>query len=264
MPHLIQPITSQKNPKVQFWKNLQKRSFRLEHKQFLVESVKMVEEALASGWIVQALLIKEEKVDFFSTLIAACNAPVYALASHVFDSLSAAKAPQGIMAAVSLPDQCPLTHLGQYIIVLDEVQDPGNVGTILRTADAAGFTGALLSSSCADVFSSKTLRSTMGSIFHLPMAIVQNLPEAMAKLKKEKVQFIGSALGAPPFFARPLQSPPLGLVVGNEGNGISQQVLAQCQVQYALPMEGKAESLNVSIAAAIMMYDIVRCEKALP
>lgn len=260
MSDQVQFITSQKNPKVQLWKSLQKHSARSLHQQFIVEGYKMVEEGWNSGWKLSALIIDDQKLDVFLPLVAQWDVPVFSVATHVFQSIAAAKTPQGIMAAVHIADAFNLSGLGNYIIILDEVQDPGNVGTILRTADAAGFTGALLSANCADVFSPKTLRSTMGSVFHLPFVVVPNLSGTLKQLQEAGYSIVGSQLGAAPFFSRSPIPSPLGLVVGNEGNGISKEVLSLCNLHYALPMEGKAESLNVSIAAGIMMYDVCRNE----
>jgi tRNA G18 (ribose-2'-O)-methylase SpoU len=146
--------------------------------------------------------------------------------------------------------------LGDKLVLLEAVQDPGNVGTILRTMDAAGFSGAILSPGCADPFSPKALRATMGSIFRVPTMQTENAARTAAALAEEGYAVVAAALDGEDFFAR---EPLLGkvcLIIGNEGAGITRETLAAATRRYRLPMKGGAESLNAAAAAAIMIYDI--------
>ena len=154
----MESITSLKNPKVQQWRDLKDRRGRKESGCFLVEGRKAVGEAIASGFAVEALLVCD-------TADASSALPAYLLPEHVMASVCDTKTPQGIAAVVRMRSE-PVQ--GKLLVALDGVQDPGNVGTILRTADAAGFDGLLLSQACADIYSPKVLRATMGSVFHLP------------------------------------------------------------------------------------------------
>lgn len=246
----MEHITSLKNPKVAAWKALKDRKGRRESGCFLVEGRKMVEEALKSAFDVAAVLV-QEGVSFPGGL----TMPVYELSEHVLAAVCDTKTPQGIAAVVRMKEQ---SALGRHIVVLDGVQDPGNVGTIIRTADAAGLDGVLLSNQCADVFSPKVLRATMGSIFRMNLRTTDDLPGELMKLREKGYSILSSQLDGTPFYEREKVSEQFALVIGNEGNGVSEQVQQTATHRVRLPMRGGAESLNAAIAAAIMMYELMR------
>lgn len=246
----MEHITSLKNPKVAAWKALKDRKGRRESGCFLVEGRKMVEEALKSAFDVEAVLV-QEGVSFPDGL----TMPVYELPAHVLAAVCDTKTPQGIAAVVQMKEQ---SALGKHIVVLDGVQDPGNVGTIIRTADAAGLDGVLLSNQCADVFSPKVLRATMGSIFRMNLRTTDDLPGELTKLREKGYSILSSQLDGTPFYEREKVAERFALIVGNEGNGVSEQVQQTATHRVRLPMRGGAESLNAAIAAAIMMYELMR------
>lgn len=250
----MEHITSMKNPKVAAWKVLKERKGRRESGCFLVEGRKMVEEALQSGFPVEALLLAE---DFPAQEMQLPDGqiPVYLLPPHVLAAVCDTKTPQGIAAVVRI---CQQTALGKHIVVLDGVQDPGNVGTIIRTADAAGMSGVLLSTQCADVFSPKVLRATMGSIFRMGICVSENLPQELMYLRENGYSILSSQLDGEPFYERHSVGEQFALIIGNEGNGVSDAVSATATHRVRLPMRGGAESLNAAIAAAIMMYELMR------
>lgn len=246
----MEHITSLKNPKVTAWKALKDRKGRRESGCFLVEGRKMVEEALASAFDVETVLV-QEGVSFPDGL----TMPVYELPAHVLAAVCDTKTPQGIAAVVRMKEQ---SALGKHIVVLDGVQDPGNVGTIIRTADAAGLNGVLLSNQCADVFSPKVLRATMGSIFRMNLRTTDDLPGELTKLREKGYSILSSQLDGTPFYERQDVAERFALIIGNEGNGVSEQVQQTATHRVRLPMRGGAESLNAAIAAAIMMYELMR------
>ena len=181
--------------------------------------------------------------------------PVYLLPEHVFQAVCDTKNPQGIAAVLSLQTR---EASGCRLLALDGVQDPGNVGTIIRTADAAGFDGVLLSPECADLFSPKVLRSTMGSIFRLGFSFPASLPDALNHLKAEGYSVLSSQLDGDLFYERKGVSSSFILIIGNEGNGISDDVRKVATHRLRLPMRGGAESLNAAVAAGIMIYEMAR------
>lgn len=146
--------------------------------------------------------------------------------------------------------------LGEKLVLLEAVQDPGNVGTILRTMDAAGFHGAILAPGCADPFSPKALRATMGSIFRVPTLQADSAAQAAAALRDEGYAVVAAELAGSDFFMRGRLPGRLCLIIGNEGAGVTPETLAIATHRYRLPMKGGAESLNAAVAAAIMIYDI--------
>lgn len=246
----MEHITSLKNPKVAAWKALKDRKGRRESGCFLVEGRKMVEEALKSAFDVETVLVQEGM-----ELPDGLTMPVYELPAHVLAAVCDTKTPQGIAAVVRMKEQ---SALGKHIVVLDGVQDPGNVGTIIRTADAAGLDGVLLSTQCADVFSPKVLRATMGSIFRMNLRTTDDLPGELTKLREKGYSILSSQLDGTPFYEREKVAEQFALVIGNEGNGVSEQVQQTATHRVRLPMRGGAESLNAAIAAAIMMYELMR------
>ena len=248
----METITSLQNPRVRAWKGLKDRKGRRETGCFLVEGRKSVAEALESGFTVETLLLTEAQADFS----VPAGIPVCLLPEHVMAAVCDTKTPQGAAAVVRMREQ-PLT--GRRLAVLDGVQDPGNVGTILRTADAAGLDGALLSADCADPYSPKVLRATMGSVFHLPFRVTDDLPGELARLREERgIPVLSSQLDGTPFDAFRPGPAGFALVIGSEGNGVSPAVRALADRRLCLPMRGRAESLNAAVAAGIMMYSLMR------
>lgn len=249
---MTEHITSLKNPKVQVWKSLKERRGRRETGCFLVEGRKMVEEALQSSFRVEAVLADETRTNGLSL---PGDVPAVLMPAHVLAAICDTKTPQGIAAVVRMAETPPA---GGRLVALDGVQDPGNVGTIVRTADAAGFDGVLLSGQCADVFSPKVLRATMGSIFRMNIRVTEDLPGTLAELAGRGYSVISSQLDGEPFYSRKPVGERFVLIVGSEGNGVSDAVKAVATHRVKLPMRGGAESLNAAVAAGIMMYELTR------
>ena len=246
-------LTSIRNPRVMTWKSLKERKGRRETGLFLAEGRKMTEEALESGFPVQAVLLNTDGPEPFTVPE---GVPVYGMPGHIFSAICDTRTPQGIAAVVATNG--PRRAMGKRLLVLDAVQDPGNVGTMIRTADAAGFEGVLMSGECADAFSPKVLRATMGSIFRVPLQVADDLPRALNDLKAEGSSILSTQLDGTPFYDRQGVNERFCLVIGNEGNGISEPVRALATHHLRLPMRGGAESLNAAVAAGIMMYDLTR------
>ena len=248
----MEQITSARNPRVLSWRSLKDRKGRDALDAFLVEGVKMVHESLDSGFEIQTILLRE---GFDPPFSLPENIPVCMLPEQLFASVCDTKTPQGIAAVLSRHVRA---LAGNHLLALDAVQDPGNVGTIIRTADAAGFDGILLSRDCADLFSPKVLRSTMGSIFRMSFGFPEHLAEALRKLRNSGFSVISSQLDGASFYERTNVASSFVLIVGNEGNGISDAVKAEATHRLRLPMRGGAESLNAAVAAGIMMYDLIK------
>ena len=248
----METISSAKNPRVLLWRSLKEKKGRDTQDAFLVEGNKMVSEAVSSGLPVQAVLVREDVIPAFPI---PTDVPVYTLSEAAFSAVSDTKTPQGIAAVLSRKVK-PIT--GTKLIALDAVQDPGNVGTIIRTADAAGLDGILLGPNCADLFSPKVLRSTMGSIFRMSFAFSEDLPHTLRDYKTKEYSILSSQLDGDPFYNRENVSSSFILIIGNEGNGISDPVKQEATHRLRLPMRGGAESLNAAVAAGIMMYDLMK------
>ena len=250
----MERITSAKNPLIQRMRRLRDRRERERTGRMLVEGEVMIREALSCGLTIGAVLAVDEKADFAQEL-SELGAKAVLVSQDLIGSVCETKSPQGVCAEFSMPEPTPVGQLPDRVVVLDGVQDPGNVGTIWRTADAAGFGAVLFGEGCADPLSPKVLRAAMGSGFRLPYARAV-LTECLPEMQKDGCCVIASELHGEDFYRRPPLPKRIALVIGNEAAGVSPEVLSLADVRLKLPMRGGAESLNAAIAAAVMMYDI--------
>ena len=250
-------ITSSKNPLIRELRGLREHKGRAATGRFLVEGEVMLREAMRCGLTIRDVLAEEAFIALASELEAA-GARAYIAPRSLLEAVSDTRTPQGICASFDIPAALPVEAAPARIVALDGVQDPGNVGTIWRTADAAGFGGLLLGAGCADPLSPKVQRSAMGSGFRLPFMQTGDLPGALDDLRARGWTVIASDLRGGDFYARPEPGARYILVIGNESNGISDAVRQTADVLVKLPMRGGAESLNAAVAAGIMMYELMR------
>ena len=185
------------------------------------------------------------------------------LADNVFAHVSDTKTPQGILAVVKRKEYDLEDIIGgqqgiSLVIVLDNLQDPGNLGTIFRTAEAAGATGILLSRDCVDIYNPKVIRSTMGAVFRLPFLYVDDLPGAVCELKQEGIRVFAAHLEGRNAYDQEDYSGGTAFLIGNEGNGLRDEVAECADGRIRIPMQGKAESLNAAVAAAVLMFEVSR------
>ncbi|MBQ1820673.1 MAG: RNA methyltransferase [Clostridia bacterium] len=240
-------ITSRSNERVKSARALQDAKARKETGLHLIEGDKLVWDAIRSGVRVKTIFAKE-------TASVPDGIETVRVSESVMDAIGSAKTPQNLCAVVETPDcACPERYAKGLWIALDRLQDPGNLGTIIRTADALGAAGVLISVDSTDPFSPKALRAAMGSTYHLPIAIGA-LDAELPRLKEQGfVCVCGHLKGTetlPPVAERAV------LVVGNEGQGVSESTAALCE-RYRMPMRGRAESLNAAVFAALMMQTIL-------
>ena len=252
-------ISSVKNPAVAAARSLESAKERKKQGLFLLDGEHMVGEALNTcPERVQAVFLEEDRPGLEEMLEKVPEtAARYLVPGYVLESLSQVKTSQGIAALCAIPPALPLTGLGDKLVLLENVQDPGNVGTVIRTADAAGFSGCLLTPGCADPYGGKVLRATMGSLFRVPLVMVSSAREAAEVLRTAGYAVIGAELHGEPFYLRGKTPDKLCVMIGNEGAGLTREALESCTHRYLLPMRGGAESLNAAVAAAIFMYDLM-------
>ncbi len=254
-------ITSPQNPQVKIWRSLNKsRAARIENGLFLAEGEHMAGEALQEHKA-RALLIDERARAKFAALAekaAAQGVLVFTLSSRAIESLCDAKTPQGVVAVCGMPQGDASLVPGDLLAALDGVQDPGNVGTVIRTADAAGFHAVLIDDKTADPFGPKALRASMGGVFRVPVVRCESLPDRLRALASAGYEIVAGDLHGKDFYRRPPARDKICIVIGSEGQGVSPEVLAEATMRLKIPMPGKAESLNAAVAGAIMMYDFLR------
>lgn len=250
-------ITSVKNPLVKDLRALKDRKVRSETGRFMVEGEKMILEALGCGLQIHDVLV-EESLEAFGERLRALGARVNLAPRSILEAVCDTRTPQGVCASFDQPDDIPLADAPSRLVALDGVQDPGNVGTIWRTADAAGFQGILLGGGCADPLSPKVQRSAMGSGFRVGFINAPDLIEALTALQARGYAIVASDLSGQDFYRRPDAGQKFVLVIGNEARGISDGVREAADMLVKLPMRGGAESLNAAVAAGIMMYEMIR------
>ncbi|WP_066640344.1 TrmH family RNA methyltransferase [Desulfolucanica intricata] len=260
-------ITSEANPHIKYLKRLARRRFREEEEKFIIEGVRFVEEAVSCGWSLETVVytprvVQKDRGKRLLDSIAKLNIPTIEVTEAIFSNLSFTVTPQGVLAVVKAYKN-NLTNLLQnkqnsLFVMIDGIQDPGNLGTIIRIADAAGAAGVILAKGTVDLYNPKTLRATMGSIFHLPVIMAGEAGEVAEGLLQNGVRLVvGIPQARLPVYHADLTG-PVALVVGSEANGVSEKVKALAEYQINIPMPGRAESLNAAAAAAIMCYEAIR------
>lgn len=247
-------IESRSNETVKRVRSLSSRKGREAHKVHLIEGHKLLQEAHTSGATLCEVFIEEGREGEAESLLHS-GAAVYTVTRSVMEAMCDTATPQGVCATVKTPSlTLPESYPPGMIVALDTVQDPGNLGTILRTADAMGAAGVLLSNGCADPYSPKCMRSAMGSTYHIPLW-QGNLNDALQRLHNDGYCCICGHLQGQEALPHPTDR--CVIVIGNEGNGVAEENAALC-VLVRLPMYGRAESLNASMAAGLLMYEVAK------
>lgn len=186
------------------------------------------------------------------------------VSDSVFEKLCDTKSPQGILAVVKKPeaDFRKMLSGNPLLVILEDLQDPGNLGTIFRTAEGAGASGIILSGKCADIYSPKCIRSTMGSVFRVPFVISDDLTETAEELKKAGIRVLAAHLKGKVSYTREDYRTGCAICIGNEGRGLSDALAGAASALVTIPMEGQLESLNAAVAAALLLYKAheQRCE----
>ena len=247
-------IQSTKNDNVRKAKLISTKKGREETGYHFIEGDRLVREAVISGVQFGDAFI-EEGHELWEAVLSGSGANVFTVKRHIIEHLANTETPQWVCATVKTPDTAPpAEYPGGLIVALDEVREPGNMGTIIRTADAMGAAGILLSEGCVDPFSPKSIRASMGSAYHLPIWQCDIVSEIRKLHNIGYVPVCGHLSGEE---ALPFIEDNVVLVIGNEGHGVSEEVASLCEL-YRLSMYGVAESLNASVAAGIIMYEIAK------
>jgi len=250
----MERITSRQNPLMAHIRKLNSsKAYRREMGEFTGEGPKLLEEARKANWPL-SVVVSVQGVE-----VPNCgDARRVEVPADLLQSLCDTKTPQGVLFVCSLPDTAAPQKLegGRYL-VLDGLQDPGNVGTIWRTADALGANGILLVNGCADPFSPKTMRSTMGACFRLPVYEV-TAEELPALLERSSLPLYATALREDTVDIRDADLRRCAVVIGSEGRGISDGMLALCEKTIKIPMRARCESLNAASAATVVLWEMAK------
>ncbi|MHC5227484.1 TrmH family RNA methyltransferase [Enterococcus sp. LJL99] len=253
----MKEIMSNKNELVKEIKKLHKKKNRDSQKQFIIEGFHLIEEAVKANAAINWIFVsKNRNAEWLPWLEQQDNEKIIFASEEVIKSLSELPTSQGILAVVTMnEDQFSGDFEGSWLL-LDNVQDPGNVGTMIRTADAAGFNGVVIGEGTADIYSTKVLRSMQGSNFHLPI-LRSNLSIVVDSFLTKNKPIYGTELNEEAVIYNTIpKQESFGLILGNEGQGVSKELLAKTTKNIYIPIKGQAESLNVAIAAGILMYQL--------
>ncbi len=245
---------------------LKQKKHRDEQGKYLIEGPNLIREALQNGGMLEQIVFSEEYLSedcAEESLSLPMNLPMAVMPSVLFRKLSETETPQGILAVVkkrvfTVEEFFRPGVSSTNIIVLDRLQDPGNIGTILRTADAAGYMGAILLKGTADIYSPKIVRAAAGSLFRLPVLMTGSPEETTNLLRHYRKHIICTAPDCTRFYYDVDLEENAAVIIGNEGNGVCDEFMEQSDILVKIPMEGTIESLNAAVSAGILMYESVR------
>ena len=258
----MQVISSKDNELIKHIKKLKDKKYRDECNEYIIEGVKLIEEAVNENAKIKKVIICESTTNTYEiptpiTLEIAKYECIY-VTEKIFNSITQVTNPQGIMAIIEKTSQENEIDFSQDIIVmLDNVQDPGNLGTILRTIDSVGLNQVIVSKETVDGYNSKVVRSTMGAIFRVKIIEVDSLPETIKMIRKHHFKLLVTSLQTENSIFDIDYNKKI-IVIGNESNGVSKEIQDMADEKAKIPMLGKTESLNASVAAGVVLYEYVR------
>lgn len=262
-------ITSSSNNLIKLVRQLKQKKGRDKLGKYTIEGIHLVEEAIHWTNNLEMVLVAQNFNNIngraenqrLMDKVQANKIPVVTVADNLFTQLVDTETPQGVIGIVKHDEQKTCTHISKDInfgLIIDNIQDPGNLGTIIRTADAAGFRQVLLTKGTVDPYNAKVLRAAMGSHFHLKLSYIENEEHLIQQLKDNKITLAVAHVQEAQSIYRTNASPPVMLVLGNEAHGPNKLWLQAADLLVKIPLLGKAESLNVAIAGAVIMYEFIR------
>ena len=254
-------ITSSANGKVKQVMNLIKKAkARNESGLFVAEGLRIFKEIpheqIDSIFVSESFLKEEDRKHLISGM------KYEVLTDEVFQVMSDTKTPQGILALVKQHAYTPedLTRVPgpAFLMILENIQDPGNLGTIIRAGEGAGITGVLMNSTTADIYNPKVIRSTMGSVFRVPFVYTDNLTDSILQLKKKGIKLYAAHLNGRNNYEKEDYTVDTGFLIGNEANGLTEDTARLADAYIKIPMMGSVESLNAAVAASVLMFETAR------
>lgn len=258
----MQTITSKDNEIIKHIRKLKDKKYRDESNEYVVEGVKLVEEAVKENAKIKQIIVCEDTTRTYEIpthiMLEIARYECISVSNKIFNIITQVTNPQGIMAIIEKNAQdAQIDYSQDIIVVLDDVQDPGNLGTILRTVDSIGLNQIIVSKGTADAFNSKVVRSTMGAIFRIKIIEVENLAQVIKEMRKHHFKLMVTSLQTKNSIYD-IDFNKKIIVIGNEANGVSKEIQDMADEKAKIPMLGRTESLNASVAAGVVMYEYVR------
>lgn len=256
-------ISSSTNQQVKDIIKLQKQpKYRRSQSLFVAEGLKMLTEAAEKGSLVKIYISESVIQKKHGSLAKICKEyPYETVSDKIFQQISDTVTTQGILGIVKQPSyniKSILEDKRHMWLLLDDIRDPGNLGTIMRTAEGAGMSAVIMGKGTADLFNPKTVRSTMGAIFRMPFIYADDITEIIMQIRDNGYNVYGTAMEGSIIYDKADYTKGAGIVIGNEANGIQDKVLECITGSIRIPMEGKLESLNAAVSAAVVMYEAAR------
>ena len=259
----MQVITSKDNEIVKEIKKLKEKKYRDQKNQYVVEGIKLVKEAISEKVKINKIVVCEDCIEDGSIekslLYEIAKYDCIYVSKKVFDTITDVNTPQGILAVIDKENlsEDNITDKDDIIVILDGIQDPGNLGTILRTVDSINLKQIILSEKCADPYNPKVVRSTMGAIFRVKIIQSKSIVNTITNIKKKKYKAVITSLDTDKNIYS-IDYDKKMIVIGNEANGVSKEVEDIADEKVIIPMIGKTESLNAAVATGIILYEYVR------
>ena len=256
-------ITSRRNKKIVEARKLKRRLHREEKKRFLLEGIRGIEEALNTGARIYEVLISPylfrnaRGSKLYERLVDA-GVEIHGVTGEVLEFVADTETPQGIVAIVGFPDLRPALHGTPLVMLAYEIRDPGNLGTLIRSADAFGLAGIILSGDVVDPFNAKCIRATMGSIFRVPLMSFDRVEDSIEFLKRQGFSIVAADVNAKTLSYDYDFRGKCGILLGRESHGLPREVVRLCDALVSIPMIGDAESLNAAVAGSVLMYEAYR------
>lgn len=254
----MRTITSGENRIFRLCEQLTHKKYRDKLGMYLIEGENLLEEAVKNHAEIKTVLVRQD----YGGNFYGSEDKVFYLDDRLFDRLSQTETSQGIMAIVKKPEfsRAEFTDKndGSNYVVLDRLQDPGNIGTIIRTADAAGYGLVIAMKGTADVFSPKAVRAATGSLFRMPVVFMDSVDELMEFTRAAGKKLAATCFDTDRYYYDEDLRENIALIIGNEGGGICRELIESSDLKIKIPMHGNIESLNASVAAGILMYEAVR------
>ena len=255
-------ISSKGNELIKHIKKLKDKKYRDENNEYIIEGVKLIEEAVQEKAKIKKVIICDDTTRTYeiptNIMLEIAKYECIYVTDKIFSSITQVTNPQGIMAIIEKnTENQEIDYSEDIIVALDNVQDPGNLGTILRTVDSIGLKQIIVSKDTVDAFNSKVVRSTMGAIFRIKIIETSDLIQSIKEMRKHHFKLMVTSLQADTSIYD-IEFNKKIIVIGNESNGVSKEIQDMADEKAKIPMLGKTESLNASVAAGIVMYEYVR------
>lgn len=255
-------ITSKDNENIKYLRKLKEKKYRDQENCYIIEGIKLIKEAIQENAKIKLIIVcddctQESFIDSELKYEIAKYDCIY-VTEKIFTKLTDVVNPQGILAVIEKEkNNEKIDYNDDLFLILDNIQDPGNMGTILRTADSINLKQIIISKNSTDAYSPKVVRSTMGAIFRIKVIESDNLEKTIKELKKHKIKIMATSLQTDKTIYDTSYS-KTAIIVGNEANGVSKTILDIADEKIKIPMPGKTESLNASVATAIVLYEALR------